>query len=316
MSQLYLPHPVSKLHVSPFENLLPLSLRYLPFNRCIYCDNPLGLPLSDEHIVAESLGGRTVLPKSSCSKCAGVTSYLEGHCTRSIFYDVRLARRMVRKRRDHRHPTHRPVIVDGPSGTTTIEVPITDAPYFLELPVLEPPTIFTRAAPDPKARPTEFVTSQYWFQGDLKKHIKVGQPRNFALPFIMKMAVFARMLAKIGHAMAIARWGFGNWEYLLPNLIQGKEECWWHYVGGTLLGNNPRNLPAWPHQTHFVTLQLYKSYHGHALLVALIRLFCDVEGYDGIGTPAYCVVVGRAEAGRPSNAKGRGRFPPMLRLWS
>jgi len=58
----------------------PATLKLGAVGKCIYCG---GLDeLSDEHIIPYSLGGRIVLPKSSCVNCAKVTMKIEQHVSR------------------------------------------------------------------------------------------------------------------------------------------------------------------------------------------------------------------------------------------
>src|SRR3977135_3988560 len=57
-----------------------------PPGRCIYCGSDGALEgLTDEHIIAFSLGADTYLPEASCKKCAKITSYLEGYAGRAIY---------------------------------------------------------------------------------------------------------------------------------------------------------------------------------------------------------------------------------------
>src|SRR5687768_18617155 len=51
------------------------TTRFRPVGRCIYCGSASNL--SDEHIVSYGLGGKFVLPNSSCAACSIITSRIE-----------------------------------------------------------------------------------------------------------------------------------------------------------------------------------------------------------------------------------------------
>jgi HNH endonuclease len=52
--------------------------RYGSFGRCIYCATK-DVPLTDEHIIPESLGGDLIIEKASCDECQKQTHAFEGH---------------------------------------------------------------------------------------------------------------------------------------------------------------------------------------------------------------------------------------------
>jgi hypothetical protein len=89
------------------------KFRYPPVGRCIYCGGIASPPdrLSDEHIIALSLGGVSILPEASCPDCAKVTSYVERYCANQIFDTLRVQSRLPTRRPKNR-PTTLPTVFD------------------------------------------------------------------------------------------------------------------------------------------------------------------------------------------------------------
>lgn len=95
---------------------------FRPVNRCIYCGSD-GRPegLTREHIFPFSFGGTLVLPKSSCKRCAKITSDFERECARAMFGKLRILFNLPTQ-----HKTHRPdelplkITVDGIEQTIVL----------------------------------------------------------------------------------------------------------------------------------------------------------------------------------------------------
>src|ERR1700722_13971721 len=86
---------------------LEALINYPPVGRCIYCGADAGeAELTDEHIVPFALGGRSVLPKSSCRRCAHITgSVVERFCLRQMLGAVRTQRGFPTRRPKERPQT-------------------------------------------------------------------------------------------------------------------------------------------------------------------------------------------------------------------
>jgi hypothetical protein len=94
--------------------------------------------------------------------------------------------------------------------------------------------------------------------------------------------IFMRMLAKIGHAFAVATRGKDAFTPMLPELILGKNNA-----ARWLIGVDPDAEKLPPHPLpHDLSLEIIKVSTG-TYLVAAIRLFAS------IGMPKYRVVVGQ-----------------------
>jgi hypothetical protein len=96
-----------------FRAPLDPQITYPPVGRCIYCPDDGSNGLSDEHIIPYSLNGTQILPQASCSRCGGVTSYIDGFAARSVFYQVRSSAEMQTR---SRLPEAFPVILTYPDG--------------------------------------------------------------------------------------------------------------------------------------------------------------------------------------------------------
>ena len=76
---------------------------YAAVGHCIYCGG--NKALSDEHIVPLGLGGRRVLPKSSCGECAKKTGAFERTCQRTMYGPLRMYYDLPSRRRKERPAT-------------------------------------------------------------------------------------------------------------------------------------------------------------------------------------------------------------------
>ena len=83
---------------------LPQTKIYAPVGHCIYCGSREWSPgcnrkLGDEHIVPEGLGGKLILPESSCKSCEKITSKFELEWLRSSFFAVRVQKGLGKKKK-------------------------------------------------------------------------------------------------------------------------------------------------------------------------------------------------------------------------
>jgi len=63
------------------------TTRFASQGACIYCGS--SDDLTDEHVVPYGLGGKMILPKSSCRRCAMITGQFEGKVLRGFMRDGR-----------------------------------------------------------------------------------------------------------------------------------------------------------------------------------------------------------------------------------
>ena len=106
---------------------------------CIYCGWDGGESgLHDEHIVPYALGGNTELLKASCSNCEAVTSYLDGYMANAVYGHFRVHLNLQSR---SGHAEVLPTTVDFAHGKKVFDLMTRDHPYFLNMPVWNPPGV-------------------------------------------------------------------------------------------------------------------------------------------------------------------------------
>jgi hypothetical protein len=260
---------------------------FKPVGRCIYCGNK-DRRLGKEHVIPLGLGGRIILPNSSCivedskdnPSCSDITREIERLCQRDMLGNLRMRLDMPT-----RNPKQRPDKInigvgdgDGVAWThkSTIEIPVLDFPRALFLPVFHPPRIITKDTdPDWLGDTWEYID-----RDDLEAfHSKYNIWPELAH---MHPLYFCRMIAKIAHAWTVGVEGIDGFEPLLLDFILGKTNVIRDYIGC---------LPELPPKTeairkHALTTDYYRiddiEYVG-----SNVRLFSD------LGAPEYVVIVGK-----------------------
>jgi hypothetical protein len=256
--------------------------------RCVYCgSNGENGVLSDEHIVAFSLGADTVLPQASCKACAKITSYLEGYAGREIYGPLRVHYE-IQSRRKKIQLKDVPVEFETASGVQTRLIPRANLPAFLVLPILPPAGRFFGREPRPIASGDPWV----WYELDYKEQMKrFQQPGDvrWRLPLRWNSYPFARMLAKIAHTVAIARLGIDSFEPFLPPFILGNDPKLGSYlIGGADGPTETEQLPKGRFRAlfHHIEFCAMDAPGMPRILVAKIRLFSFT------GSPSYYAIVG------------------------
>lgn len=266
--------------------------RFAAVGTCIYCGSDGAHDgLGDEHIIPLCLDGGAVLPEASCSNCAKITSYLEGYLGRSVYYHFRLAAG-IQSRRRKKHPTSLEIAVTYSDRVSRIELSIADHPFVLSLLAFEPPAILQGLPPATGWRSLKLC--QWWHApADLadKLNLETGQSAKIPFQSNFNAVTFARSLAKIAHATAVARFGLSGFKAFLPELILGRYPYAPYLVGGEGIADPPP-----PSQNsrvlHETQIQGF-IVDGKELLVARLRLFANV-GTPERGMPNYRVVVGES----------------------
>ena len=110
---------------------------YPEVGRCIYCGSSDNL--SDEHIVPYGLGGNLVLPKSSCVKCAKITSKFELAVLRGSMRPARIIREIQSRKNHENAPRKYPIKIQSGNAIKRIEVPIEDYPILVTFPIFTIP---------------------------------------------------------------------------------------------------------------------------------------------------------------------------------
>jgi hypothetical protein len=254
------------------------TFRYPAVGTCIYCGTQSNL--TDEHIIPLSLGGVLILPQASCAgkgSCNDKTHKFEGVVARQIFGKFRAR---------HKLPTRRPK-----ERPTEFEFSTAHGPKFAA--ASEYPTeLFVYKFYKPNASqgmPKDFDTStSHWVpvavcdSNELNEFMK-AHGWDGRLSIIPRPYEFARMLAKIAHAYAVAEFGLGSFTPYAIDLILGNDQNFSYCVGGDW--EVPPGQPDGGHLLHFG----FDFKADGVLITSYIRLFASC------GTPQYEVVVGKAE---------------------
>jgi len=263
--------------------------QYPPVGKCIYCGvHGPGVKLSREHIIPYSLGGRTVLPKASCTVCAEITRDFEQTCARTIFGAFRIHQKMPTRHGDQR-PDQLPLRIMIEGREERRMVPVKDYPGApLMAMELGPPGIIVGLEPSAvfaSIKPIIFAPTFPDTEDRLKQvRAEAGPGQGMAIEGQFNMPAFSRLLAKIAHAYAVAEYGLDGFQPFLVELILGRDDKLAYYIGGT---NDalPDPVVDGKRFMHLQELGIYTMDERH-LLCARLRLFSTV------GFPVYWIVIG------------------------
>lgn len=245
--------------------------RFQPVGRCIYCRSNSS-SLTDEHIVPYSLGGRTVLPKSSCTACAAITSKFEMFCARKMFGGVRLKGSFPSRK--NRNRSGRTLVQ---TNLGLVEIDVSDMTAFC------PMYRYSQAGilQEPKRYCETFECkiggrSLNFDAALLDRNITEVRSPNFT----PDPTIFALLLSKIAHCEAVAAFGYEGFKHFLPKYILQKDNRLPFVVGG-MPGGEQKADYAYQSAWRFYGRQLEN------FAILNIRLF----GY--FGGPWAHVVVGK-----------------------
>jgi hypothetical protein len=251
---------------------------YKPLRECLYCHRkpPEVTRLTDEHILALSLGGYPILPKSSCPDCQIVTHKFETILTGNVLLDIRTYLG-VRSRRPKDRPTSLPTDIG--------RVPVHQHPAYLALPDLEYPEIL--------GFPKVFGPSEFRFRIHTKpdtgqRHKALG---GVGVPINFNIRALRLTLAKTAHAYAMAELGLNSFQPLLPDLILGRMLNHEWLTGAMPHANrhperHPKHRNRLPLLYHLIELKRAQSVIGGNFLK------CEITLFKPLGMPVYQVIVG------------------------
>jgi hypothetical protein len=231
--------------------------------------------LGDEHIIPLSIGGSLILSEASCKRCERITSQLEDRCTKTLF-DYARPHLDIRARKQKKPRTH--AYVDSHTAEQT-KVPIENHPGTIRMFKFAVPGILLGLGPN-EDFPGHFILRPV--VTDFRHRvIRGGNQFRFQIGSKVVEELFRRMLAKIGHAYAVAELGLGGFQPFLPNLILGEAAHSSSYlVGGGLL-DEPRTC-----ERHQIEINRQTGINGQKLVVVRIRIFGDLD------MPSHYVVAG------------------------
>jgi hypothetical protein len=254
------------------------SRRYPPIGRCIYCDTGTSDGLSDEHIIALGLGGKTVLPKASCESCRVVTGEVERLVLRVMMGQARAELGVGSKRHKKMKKHDFPAVTHRGGIKKEEEVHYSHLPAYLAMFAMEPPG-FLRGVPVADEFLGEIVFRQLATNVIDRVHNLGGRVTN---KLVINPGLICRMLAKIAHAYAVAELGHGSFRpYLRDLILRPDSGTASHFVGG-LVGDHPMGPNGPLHK-----IELWRPRRsGPSSLIAIIQLFAIHQ------MPIYQVVVG------------------------
>jgi len=247
--------------------------------QCIYCGTKEHL--TDEHVIPFGLGGRLILPKSSCKKCAVITSSFEMKVLRGFMYEARVAG-LYPTRRQKDRPSELNVQLGTDEKYDLYQLPISEFPGLLQLPVFEPPGFLAgrEATRGVKICGIETIS----FGKNPVDVLKQRGLKSIKQTTDLDATSFARMLAKIGYSYAVGIHGLLPLQDVpvLP-LILGESDDGNVWVGSAPYKTESERRGA----TH--ALATYKhipeNMPGCRMIISRVKLFA------GSGATGYEVVV-------------------------
>jgi hypothetical protein len=258
---------------------------YEAMNCCVYCRATHGL--SDEHIIPLGLGGRWLLPRSSCANCSAKSAAFERTCQRTMWGPLRMYFDLPSRRPGERPKTlPLKVKITPDADWTFIDVDQEVYPFLVLFPVLPLPSEVSGKVIEGERGA---VVKTLWIRGAsfrdgimphlnaLAAELKVAEiePRGrFIAP------EFFRLMAKIAHAFAMAELGKSAFSpFLRPMICEADTSNSRQYIGGF-----EHTEPA-TGELH--ELSIWSHRRGEAdIVVVRIRLLASLE------TPTYHVAVG------------------------
>lgn len=255
-----------------FLKIKAKTFRASPARRCIYCGESDGI-LSEEHAVPFALGGRDVIPDASCELCRRITAQFEAQCLRGFLHDYRTASGFPTRRKKELRQTITQLRIDGNGIPQHTEVDASAYPRYLVLPLYPLPGLLIGREPGTKVA----CTTQIFL-----REVEARAMHGTVIRQKLKLHSFLRMIAKIGHSMAVARCGFhelARYETLLPKVILTKESSIYDVVGS----HNAAPIPRVLHAFNIGTVIRESTEY----LTIGIQLFANMRA------PRYLAVVGK-----------------------
>ena len=259
---------------------------YAAVNRCIYCGT--NEKLSDEHIIPFGLGGRWVLPKSSCAECAKKTSAFEHTCQRTMFGPLRMYYDLPTRRRKER-PKKLPLKVKlTPNAEwSVIDVDQEVYPFLVLFPLLQMPD---ELSGDTTSGERGAAVKNLWiraasFRDGIMPHLAALiaelNVADIEPTATVRAPEFFRMLAKIAHSFAVAEMRMGSFSpFLTPVICDADTSNSVQYIGGL---QHTEPVAGGIHQLSFGSHTCARP----DIVAVRIRLLAALE------TPTYYVAVGR-----------------------
>jgi hypothetical protein len=190
---------------------------------CIYCRRkPPEVSLTNEHIIADGLGGDLILPDASCHDCARKTGKVEQDILRYALQQPRGALGVRSRKKRPKQTSIRANIAEDGEPPRFKEIPFEPGmPAFLLTVVGDNPPGIMRGAPrDEGWMGRVQLSTQADFNERGMKTIGEG---SFRYGFKFHAGIFGQLIAKTSHAFAVAHLGVGGFEPFLTEFIVADE---------------------------------------------------------------------------------------------
>lgn len=249
---------------------------YPRVGRCIYCSATDDL--RREHIIPFGLNGTAVLPEASCARCARITATVEAQVLRGPMREVRVLRRLRSRSRHAGVPGTQRLTVVRSGVTEAVQVPIEQYPILLHFPTFSLPRFLT--GQDGSGIEVTGVASVLFGPRPEEVARRLGAQSIILESQRDRPIAFARMLAKIGYAMAVAQGAESRLDGpspVLPSMLGELDDI------GRWVGTLTDPIRKYPGTLHRIAI---REDHAKGLLLAEVQLFSDSE------TPSYGVILG------------------------
>jgi hypothetical protein len=236
--------------------------------------------LSKEHIIAFGLGSNLVLHSASCEGCRAATSKVEDFVLRRYVCALRSFLSLP-SRKPHLRPDGYKLTLRRAGRKWTQKVTLDKHPGVIRFVMFDPPG---KIAGRPALQETfnvRLIDAQI-FPDMAQRLARLGADAAEDR-VTMNAMMLARMLAKIGHAFAVAELGFDAFDATyVTHLVRAEASDWNYWVGGFDSGKDIQSSKL--HE-----LKLLRRGDDLSVIVHLFVPYCRRNAYE--------IVVGRLRPG-------------------
>jgi hypothetical protein len=198
-------------------------VRHAPLGRCLYCLSS-GVPLTEEHLIPQALGGRLTLRDAVCEPCRRLTGRLEQLTLDREFAVPRTLLALKRRRARGKGPARLPAVpVEGEAAGAPLTPGSFPRAFFL--PAFERAGQLADARRNATPARIDFVAC----------HLNLGTPARQARATAPAMAdpqAYAWSIAKWAYALAVAERGLGCCDtQAMRDLMLGRRDDAFAFVG-------------------------------------------------------------------------------------
>ena len=246
-----------------------------PINQCVYCGSKDDL--TDEHIVPFALGGGYILSKSSCKKCAAITSKIERKVLRGFMLEARTVGKFPTRNKTAR-PKSLPIGVTKDGVSSSVDLLPENHPGILTLPMLKSPGFREGAIESENL--TIIGNEAIKFGKDIVEIGKSLDANEIRIAQNLDVWSFARMVSKIAYCTAVASVGVLPIEKVpvIPFILNQKND------GSKWMGSSIFRLQVEDQKPTFALGVMISQIPGYSnpALISQVKLFADVgaTGYE------------------------------------